>query len=167
MGTERPGTAGREPIRAFGAYIRMLRENFHGQGRGKSLRQLARETGIAPSVLSRGERGLQDLRQVEYLDRLAPHLSVRASVLKRVASVITNEDVEYFREGRPDFAADGVWDSRERGAGALLWTRLTRELEGLRGASPETLEALISYVEFLRSRDRETRPLGVVPGNRN
>ncbi len=167
MGTDQSVTTGREPIRAFGAYIRMLRENFHGQGRGKSLRQLARETGIAPSVLSRGERGLQDLRQVEYLDRLAPHLGVRASVLKRVASVITNEDVEYFREGRPDFAADGAWDSRERGAGALLWTRLTRELEGLRGASPEALEALISYVEFLRSRDREVKPLGVVPGNRN
>lgn len=157
MGTEQPKDKSRQPVRAFGAYIRLLRENFHGQGRGKSLRQLARETGIAPSVLSRGERGLQDLRQVDYLDRLAPHLGVRASVLKRVASVITSEDVEYFREGRPDFG-DGISDSRERGAAVLLWTRLTQVLEGLRGASPETLEAAISYIEFLRGRERGPMP---------
>jgi len=144
----------------------MLRENFHAKGRGKSLRQLARETGIAPSVLSRGERGLQDLRQVEYLDRLAPHLGVRASVLKRVASVITNEDVEYFRGERVNFA-DNSEDSRERGAGVLLWSRLSQEVERLRGASPETLEALISYVEFLQARERQTTPVQAGGEQRN
>ncbi len=158
MGTNRPDNAGRQAVRAFGAYIRMLRENFHGQGRGKTLRQLARETGIAPSVLSRGERGMQDLRQIAYIDRLAPHLGVRASVLKRVASMITSEDIEYFQTVRPDFD-ESAGHSRERGAGVLLWTRLTREVERLREASPETLEALISYIEFLRSREREGKSL--------
>jgi len=136
----------------------LLRENFYGKGRGKSLRQLARETGIAPSVLSRGERGLQDLRQVEYIDRLAPQLGVRGSVLKRVASVITSEDVEDFQTSRPDFG-DRAGVARARGAGVLLWTRLTREVERLRGASPETLEALISYVEFLLAKERERAPV--------
>ncbi len=157
MGTGRPSSAARHAVQAFGAYVRMLRENFHGKGRGKSLRQLARETGIAPSVLSRGERGLQDLRQVEYIERLAPHLGVRGSVLKRVASMITSEDVEYFQAARPDFD-ESAGNSRERGAGVLLWARLTREVERLRGASPETLEALISYVEFLQARERERTP---------
>ncbi len=158
MGTGRSHSAARHAVHAFGAYVRMLRENFHGKGRGKSLRQLARETGIAPSVLSRGERGLQDLRQVEYIDRLAPHLGVRGSVLKRVASMITSEDVQYFQTARPDFD-ESAGNSRERGAGVLLWARLTREVDRLRGASPETLEALISYVEFLLARERERTSL--------
>src|SRR3970282_408992 len=89
-----------EVARAFGAYVRMLRENARGAGRGKTLRQLSRETGIAPSVLSRGERGLQDLRQAEYIERLAPHLGVRPSVLRRVATAITGEDVERLRPAR-------------------------------------------------------------------
>src|SRR3990172_7353976 len=99
---KRPVTrpADHEMARAFGAYVRMLRENARGAGRGKPLRQLARETGIAPSVLSRGERGLQDLRQLEYIDRLAPHLGVRPSILRRVATVITGEDVEQLRPTR-------------------------------------------------------------------
>ncbi len=152
MGTRRATLDGRQAVRAFGSYVRLLRENFHGKGRGKSLRQLARETGIAPSVLSRGERGLQDLRQLAYIDRLAPHLGVRASVLKRVASMITSEDLEYFQNTRGTFG-DSAATARGSGASVLLWTRLTQELERLREASPETLEALITYVEFLLARE--------------
>ncbi len=152
MGTGRTSADSRQAVRAFGSYIRLLRENFLGKGRGKSLRRVARETGIAPSVLSRGERGLQDLRQIEYIDRLAPHLGVRASVLKRVASMITSEDLEYF-QSIPTAFEEGTTHARSSGAGALLWTRLSQELERLRGASPETLEALISYVEFLLARE--------------
>lgn len=137
--------------RAFGAYIRMLRENARGAGRGKTLRQLARETGIAPSVLSRGERGLQDLRHRDYIDRLAPHLGVRPSILRRVASVITGEDVERMRPAAPGEETAGL---PSRSAGRMLWTKLQRQLDGLRDASPETLEALIAYVEFLASRGR-------------
>src|SRR3989442_6526122 len=97
MGTARVRTTARTAALASGAYVRLLRESFYGKGRGKRLRQWSRETGIAPSVLSRGERGLQDLRQVEYIERLAPCLGVRPSVLKRVAALITPQDVEDFR----------------------------------------------------------------------
>lgn len=146
-----PGTRegiDRTGARAFGAYVRMLRENFHGAGRGKSLRQLARETGIAPSVLSRGERGLQDLRQAEYLERLAPYLGMRPSVMKRVAAAITREDLEAMKTGAP---------SRAAGASAVLWVKLAKELERLRGAPPETLEAVLSYLEFLGGRTPRAR----------
>jgi len=138
-----------DAVRAFGAYIRMLRENVRGAGRGKTLRQLARETGIAPSVLSRGERGLQDLRQAEYLDRLAPQLGVRPSVLRRVASAITDEDVRRLRPSRTGEETAGL---PARSAQAVLWAKLHTELDALRGAPAETLEALLSYVEFLGSR---------------
>jgi len=138
-----------DAVRAFGAYIRMLRENARGAGRGKTLRQLARETGIAPSVLSRGERGLQDLRQVDYLERLAPQLGVRPSVLRRVASAITGEDVERLRPARTGEETTGL---PARSAQAVLWAKLRQELDALRGAPPETLEALLAYVEFLAAR---------------
>lgn len=134
---------------AFGTYVRMLRENFHGPGRGKTLRQLARESGVAPSVLSRGERGLQDLRRPDYLERLAPHLGMRTSVMKRVAATLTREDVDALRatRGRTAGGQDGS-------ASQVLWTRLTREVERLRGAPPETLEAVLTYIEFLVARAR-------------
>ena len=150
---------GIEGPRAFGAYVRMLRENARGAGRGKTLRQLSRETGIAPSVLSRGERGLQDLRQAEYIERLAPYLGVRPSVLRRVASAITGEDVERLRPARTEDETTGL---PARSAQAVLWTKLGRELEGLRGAPPETLEALLAYIEFLASR---ARPAGTGSGD--
>lgn len=150
MGAARTQSEDRAQARAFGAYIRLLRENYYGQSRGKGLRQLAREAGVANSVLSRGERGLQDLRQPEYIERLAPHLGVRSSVLKRVAASITRDDLEYLRAtDRTDPAA-----LRRTGASRLLWSRVTRELERLRTASPETLEALLVYIEFLSARER-------------
>src|SRR3989442_15564268 len=96
MGTARVRTTARTDALAFGAYVRLLRENFYGKGRGKRLRQLSRETGIAPSVLSRGERGLQDLRQVAYIERLAPAQGVRPSVLTGRAAVVSPPDVEKF-----------------------------------------------------------------------
>lgn len=142
-------------MRAFGAYVRMLRENARGAGRGKTLRQLSRETGIAPSVLSRGERGLQDLRQTEYIERLAPHLGVRASVLRRVASAITGEDVERLR---PVGAGEETSALPARSAQRVLWAKLVRELEGLRGAPAETMEALLAYIEFLASRSGTGTP---------
>ena len=145
-------SADRDVVRAFGAYVRMLRENARGAGRGKPLRQLARETGIAPSVLSRGERGLQDLRQPEYIDRLAPHLGVRPSILRRVATVITGEDVERLRPTGP---ADEAVTLPARSAGRILWTKLHRELSRLQDAPPETIEALLAYVEFLAARTRQ------------
>ena len=141
-----------EVARAFGAYVRMLRENARGAGRGKPLRQLARETGIAPSVLSRGERGLQDLRRPEYIDRLAPHLGVRPSILRRVATVITGEDVERLRPSGP---ADEAVTLPARSAGRMLWTKLRRELDRMQDAPPETIEALLAYVEFLAARTRQ------------
>lgn len=144
-------SADHDVARAFGAYIRMLRENARGTGRGKPLRQLARETGIAPSVLSRGERGLQDLRQPEYIDRLAPHLGVRPSILRRVATVITGEDVERLRPSGP---ADEAVMLPARSAGRMLWTKLHREIGRLQDAPPETIEALLAYVEFLAARSR-------------
>jgi len=150
MGTRRE-EPDREAARAFGAYVRLLREHTRGTGRGKTLRQLARETGIAPSVLSRGERGLQDLRQPEYIERLAPHLGVRPSVLRRVALAITGADVEQLRPARTEEETAGLV---ARSASRVLWATLRRELEGLRGASPETLEALLSYIEFLAARAR-------------
>jgi transcriptional regulator with XRE-family HTH domain len=140
-----------DAVRAFGAYVRMLRENARGAGRGKPLRQLARETGIAPSVLSRGERGLQDLRQPEYIDRLAPHLGVRPSILRRVASVITGPDVEQLRPHAP---SEETATLPARTAGRMLWTKLRRELDRLQDAPPETIEALLSYAEFLGARGR-------------
>jgi len=145
-------SADHDVARAFGAYVRMLRENARGAGRGKPLRQLARETGIAPSVLSRGERGLQDLRQPEYIDRLAPHLGVRPSILRRVATVITGEDVERLRPTGP---ADEAVTLPARSAGRILWTKLHRELSRLQEAPPETIEALLAYVEFLAARTRQ------------
>ncbi len=150
MGTVKVRTGGRSDARAFGAYVRLLRENFHGKGRGKGLRQLAREAGVAPSVLSRGERGLQDLRQVEYIERLAPHLGVRPSVLKRVAALITPQDVDDFR--RLD-AGLGAADFRQDGASRLMWSQVIQELQRLRGATPETLEALLAYIEYLAARN--------------
>jgi transcriptional regulator with XRE-family HTH domain len=138
----------REAARAFGAYVRLLREHARGAGRGKTLRQLARETGIAPSVLSRGERGLQDLRQPEYIERLAPHLGVRASLLRRVASAITGEDVARLRP----WSGDEPVGLPARSAQQVLWAKLGRELDGLRHAPPETLEALLAYIEFLAAR---------------
>ena len=122
----------------------MLRENFHGRGRGKPLRQLARETGIAPSVLSRGERGLQDLGRPEYFERIAPHLGVRPTVMKRVAATLTREDLET------------VTSTREGSTSQVLWTRLSREIERLRGATPQTIEAVLAYIEFLTTRQRAT-----------
>lgn len=143
MGIKR--RAGKEDhARVFGAYIRTLRENFHGRGRGKPLRQLARETGIAPSVLSRGERGLQDLRRPEYFERIAPHLGVRSAVMKRVAATLTKEDLKT------------VTSTREGSTSQVLWTRLSREIERLRGATPQTLEAVLAYIEFLTTRQRAT-----------
>ncbi len=151
----------RPGARAFGAYVRLLRENYHEQGRGKGLRQLAREAGIAPSVLSRGERGMQDLRRVEYIERLAPHLGVRTSVLKRVADLITPEDITYFQgEGRTRVPAAELG---RRGASTVLWAQLLGEMEQLRDSSPETLEAVLAYVEFLRARLRPERPVGGEP----
>lgn len=158
MGTGRRSEEIRSDARAFGAYVRLLRENFHGKGRGKGLRQLAREAGVAPSVLSRGERGLQDLRRIEYIERLAPHLGVRPSVMKRVAAMITREDIDYFREVERSATAAGT-DLRRDGASRLLWSTIARELERLRGAPPETLEALLAYIEFLTAK-ASSRPSG-------
>lgn len=150
-----------ESTRAFGAYVRMLREHARGTGRGKTLRQLARETGIAPSVLSRGERGLQDLRRAEYIERLAPHLGVRPTVLRRVALAITGDDVEQLRPAGPGDETNGL---PSRSATRVLWAKLHQELEGLRNAPPESLEALLSYIEFLATRGRSAaRP---AEGNR-
>lgn len=161
MATAKPD-GGRPGARAFGAYVRLLRENFYEQGRGKGLRQLARETAIAPSVLSRGERGLQDLRQVTYIERLAPHLGVRTSVLKRVADLITPEDITYFQgEGKGHVP---VAELGRRGASTVLWSRLLGEMEHLRESSPETLEAVLVYVEFLRTRLRG-EPAGIREGD--
>lgn len=148
--TRRSPAPGHDDVRAFGAYVRLLRENFYGKGRGKRLRQLSRETGIAPSVLSRGERGLQDLRRLEYIERLAPCLGVRPSVLKRVAALITPQDVEDFRRLDSGLGAAGF---RHDGASRLLWMNVTQQLQRLRGTSPETLEALLGYIEYLASRD--------------
>lgn len=134
--------ADRAGAAAFGAYVRFLRENVDGPGRGKSLRRLARDTGIAPSVLSRGERGLQDLRRPEYFERIAPHLGVRSAVMKRVAGTLTREDLE------------AVTSAREGSTGRVLWKRLSREVERLHGASPQTLEAVLAYIEFLTARRR-------------
>lgn len=136
--------ADRAGAAAFGAYVRMLRENLRGPGRGKSLRRLARESGVAPSVLSRGERGLQDLRRAEYLERIAPHLGVRPSVMKRVAGALTGEDLDSMKAAA----------AREGTTGQVLWTRLSREIERLRTASPQTLEAVLAYIEFLTARQR-------------
>jgi transcriptional regulator with XRE-family HTH domain len=122
--------------------VRILRENLHGQGRGKSLRALARESGIAPSVLSRGERGQQDLRRAEYVERIAPHLGVRPSVMKRVAGALTADDLNSIRAGK----------GREGSTSQVLWSRLGREVEKLRGARAETLEAVLAYIEFLTAR---------------
>jgi transcriptional regulator with XRE-family HTH domain len=150
MGTPAMISHSLSDARAFGAYLRLLRENLYGKGRGKGLRQLARDAGIAPSVLSRGERGLQDLRRVEYIERIAPHLGVRPSVLKRVAALITPQDVEDFR--RLDTGL-GAADFRQDGASRLLWGQVTQELHRLRGATPETLETLLAYIEYLAARD--------------
>jgi len=155
MGTARGKATVRSDARAFGAYIRLLREHHYSKGRGKGLRQLARECGIAPSVLSRGERGLQDLRQVEYIERLSPHLGVRPSVLKRVAALITPQDVDDFR--RLD-AGLGAAEFRQDGASRLLWGKVIQDLQRLRHASPETLEALLAYIEYLAARDGPHRP---------
>src|SRR2546428_3777932 len=149
MGTARVRTTARTDALAFGAYVRLLRENFYGKGRGKRLRQLSRETGIAPSVLSRGERGLQDLRQVEYIERLAPCLGVRPSVLKRVAALITPQDVEDFR--RLD-RGPAPADFRHDGASRLLGVTLPNQLHRLRGTSPRTLKPWLGYIRNLASR---------------
>lgn len=135
-------TTDRAAAAVFGAYLRMLRENLHGPGRGKSLRKLARESGIAPSVLSRGERGHQDLRRAEYVERIAPHLGVRPSVMKRVAGALTADDLNSVKSV----------GGREGSTSQVLWTRLGREVERLRGARAETLEAVLAYIEFLTAR---------------
>jgi transcriptional regulator with XRE-family HTH domain len=105
-----------------------------------SLRQLSLGTGIPPSVLSRGERGLQDLRRPAYIERLAAALRVPPIVMKRVGSLVTHEDVAYFRV------------SRAAQPNAAAWARVEAGMERLRQAPPETVEALASYVEFLVSR---------------
>lgn len=139
MGTIRQSDS-RERARAFGNYVRSLRLNFYGRGKGKSLRQLSEETGIAVSVLSRGERGLQDLRKPWYIERLAPALGVRTSVMKRVAALVTPADVVELRSARPEPASP------------ILWARLHANLEKLRAAPADVLEALLLYVEFLVDR---------------
>ncbi|MDR7505401.1 MAG: hypothetical protein QN129_10940, partial [Armatimonadota bacterium] len=106
-------------------------------------------TGIAPSVLSRGERGLQDLRRSDYLDRLAPHLGVRPSVLRRVAASISGQDL---LRVRPLRSTDDTSGLPVRAAQAILWARLRREVDALREAPPETLEAVLAYLEFLALR---------------
>ncbi|MCS7236328.1 MAG: helix-turn-helix transcriptional regulator [Armatimonadota bacterium] len=138
------GTASepREDARAFGNYIRSLRQNFYGRGKGKSLRQVAAEAGIPPSVLSRGERGLLDLRRPGYIERLAPALGVPTTVMKRVAHLVTHEDVVYFRT--------------LRGAGGP-WARLQQAADRLRGAPSEVVEALAAYAEFLAWRWEQQR----------
>lgn len=151
VGTPHPRPGDHEAVRAFGAYVRLLREHARRAGRGKTLRQLSRETGIAPSVLSRGERGLQDLRQPEYIEKLAPYLGVRPSVLRRVASAITGDDVERLRPARTGEDTGGL---PARSARTVLWGKLRQELESLRDAPPETLEALLAYIEFLAARGR-------------
>lgn len=132
----------REGARAFGNYIRSLRQNFYGRGRGKSLRQLAAEARISPSVLSRGERGLLDLRRPDYIERLAPALGVPPTVMKRVAHLVTHEDVVYFRTVR---------------GGGGPWARLQQVVDRMRGAPPEVVEALVSYAEFLLARWEQQR----------
>lgn len=132
----------REGARAFGNYIRSLRQNFYGRGRGKSLRQLAQEAGIPPSVLSRGERGILDLRRPAYIERLAPALGVPTTVMKRVAHLVTPEDVVYFRT--------------LRGVGGP-WARLQQAVERMRAAPPEVVESVASYAEFLLSRWEQER----------
>mgnify|MGYP003931869101 CR=1 FL=1 len=139
VGTSDPAGS-RERARAFGNYIRSLRQNCHGRGKGKSLRQLSEETGIPLSVLSRGERGLQDLRKPWYIERLAPALGVRPSVMKRVAALVTPMDVVELRSARPEPASP------------VLWARLQANLEKLRPAPADVLEALLLYVEFLVDR---------------
>jgi transcriptional regulator with XRE-family HTH domain len=139
MGTD---PEAREDARAFGNYIRSLRQNFYGRGKGKSLRQVAAEAGIPPSVLSRGERGLLDLRRPGYIERLAPALGVPATVMKRVAHLVTHEDVVYFRTLR---------------GGGGPWARLQQATDRLRGAPSEVVEALAAYAEFLAWRWEQQR----------
>ncbi len=72
--------------------------------------------------------------------------------------MITSEDVEYFQKVDHSFGASAE-NSLGTGTGVLLWTRLTQQLEQLRGATPETLEALISYAEFLLAREGQAKQL--------
>ncbi len=140
MGTSAAGPS--QDARAFGNYIRSLRQNLYGRGKGKSLRQLAQEAGIPPSVLSRGERGLLDLRRPGYIERLAPALGVPVTVMKRVAHLVTPEDVVYVRSVR---------------GGGGPWARLQQVVDRMRGAPPEVVEALASYAEFLLARWEQQR----------
>lgn len=141
MGTSPTGVS-REEARAFGNYLRSLRQNYYGRGKGKSLRQLAQEAGIPASVLSRGERGLLDLRRPSYIERLAPALGVPVTVMKRVAHLVTQEDVLYFRALR---SSGGPW------------ARLQQVVDRMRAAPPEAVEAWASYGEYLLARWEQER----------
>jgi len=66
--------------------------------------------------------------------------------MKRVAGALTADDLNSIK------TAPG----REGSTSQVLWARLGREVERLRGARPETLEAVLAYIEFLTSRRRGT-----------
>jgi len=149
---ERADDERRNDIKAFGNYVRALRRNVHGRGKGKSLRQISEETGIPLSVLSRGERGLQDLRRSAYIERLAPCLGVHASIMKRVAALVTQEDVAYLRSSRAT-EAGRLRPVRVDPTGQ--WARVDAALAKLADAPPETVEALAAFIEFLGVRRRD------------
>jgi hypothetical protein len=62
--------------------------------------------------------------------------------MKRVAHLVTQEDVAYFRT--------------VRGAGGA-WARLQQVVDRMRGAPSEVVEALASYGEFLLARWEQQR----------
>jgi transcriptional regulator with XRE-family HTH domain len=158
LGTnDRSSEARRGDVKAFGTYVRALRRNAFGRGKGKSLRQVSEESGIPLSVLSRGERGLQDLRRSSTIERLAPCLGVHASIMKRVAALVTQEDVAFLRSSRPPGSAR----TPSRVDTRALWVRLDEALIRLSDSPPATIEALLAYVEFLAARaGRENRRTG-------
>jgi transcriptional regulator with XRE-family HTH domain len=85
-------------LRSFGALLRCQREVCH-----VGLRQLARDTGLSHSYLSRVERDLVLPPSAATIRRLAQALHMDAARLLAVAGVISDEVMSFFFR-RPEVA---------------------------------------------------------------
>ena len=111
--------------KAFGEYIRNLREDLRQNDRSYSLRQVASRIEIEPSYLSRIERGEPTSLSEEKIIALAKVLDEDPDVLLALSGKVSSDIQEIIRK-RPQLFARLIRDFKNLPDHAVL--RIVREV---------------------------------------
>ena len=109
----------------FGEYIKQRREKLRAEDRKYSLRQVAGKIGVAPSYLSRIERGHPTTLSEEKIINLAKVLDEDPDVLLALSGKVSSDIQEVIRK-RPQLFAQLIRDLKDLPDNAVL--RIVREV---------------------------------------